>query len=345
MKLIKVAVVGASGYSGAELVRLLSNHPQVDLCAIGSRQWAGHKIADVHGHLAAIDLCFVDSKKLKWGDFDLVFFATPSGVAMRLAPQAIAAGTKVIDISADFRLDDMALWETWYGQKHTAGDCLSQAVYGLCEFHAVAIKQAQLIANPGCYPTAILLSLLPLLKLDLIEAKGIKTSAISGLSGAGLQAKTDLLLTEASANVSAYAASGHRHLPEMLQEMHLINPEIELDFVPHLAPMSRGIHATSFVTLKSGVDAMQAQECLQNYYADSFFVDVQPLGMHPRSADVYGSNMCRLAVHATPNINQLVVLSVIDNLIKGAAGSAIQNMNLMFGLVESTGLPYLGMRP
>lgn len=345
-KTISVALIGAAGYSGAELLRLLMNHPGVAVQAVTSRTHLGKPVSSVHPHLrGSTSLEFVDPERLHWKDFDLVFFATPSGVAMRHIPAVLKAHARVIDVSADFRLRDAKEWAHWYNEEHLAPQLLSEAVYGMPEFHAERVASARLVANAGCYPTAILLALLPLLSAQCVNPETLRVSAVSGLSGAGRQTKEAYMLTEAHASVNAYAASGHRHLPEMLQQLRAFAANACLEFVPHLAPMSRGIHATVFADLSAGVVASKALEVLNKHYQQAPFVDVMAMGDYPRSGDVCGSNMCRLAIHPSSEDGRIIILSVIDNLLKGAAGLALENMNLMFGWPQTLGLPVSGTRP
>jgi N-acetyl-gamma-glutamyl-phosphate reductase len=346
-KAIRVAVVGAAGYSGGELLRLLALHPHVGALIPCSRTHAGKHVDQVHTNLPAeVFAPFTDTKDLRWKDCDLVFFATPSGVAMDSAVAALEAGVRVIDVSADFRLRDAQEWAQWYGQKHSASQLLPEAVYGLPEFQMAEIAKARLVANPGCYPVSILLALLPLLEQNCIAEDQIRVSAISGLSGAGRQSAPHYMLTETHSSINAYAASGHRHLPEILQQMRTIKPGAELEFVPHLAPMSRGIHSTIFVDLtEQNMPVAQLHKILAQRYEATPFVQIMPVGDYPRSGDVCGSNLCKIGVHPSSKKGRAVVVSVIDNLIKGAAGIAVQNMNLMHGWKETTGLSSAGMRP
>lgn len=345
-KAIAVAVVGASGYSAGELLRLLSAHPGVAIRAISSRSYEGKPLGEAHPHLRALDsLVFQHPDGLDWGSFDLVFFATPSGVAMRNAPKVLKAGARVIDVSSDFRMQDVAEWERWYKIKHAAPQLLAKAVYGIPEFYSERIAETKLLANPGCYPTAILLALLPLLKAKCVDPGSLRAVGISGLSGAGKKMESPYMLTEAHASVNAYAISGHRHLPEMMEQLRAFAPDAALEFVPHLAPMSRGIYATIFADTVSGASARDAHAVLDKYYSDALFVDVLPMGTYPRSGDVCGSNVCRLGLSASPGKGRLTIFSAIDNLIKGASGLAVENMNIMFGLPADTGLTALGMRP
>ena len=345
-KKLSVAIIGAAGYSGVELLRLLSTHPYVEVRAITSRTHAGKALEQVHSQFIANAFPkFTDPDHLRWEDHGLIFFATPSGVAMRNADKALQHGTRIIDVSADFRLHDPKEWAKWYGEKHLATKLLPEAVYGLPEFYRDDIAKTRLLANPGCYPTTILLAVMPLLAGDCIAEDTIRVSAISGLSGAGRQTSLKYMLTETHSSVNAYAASGHRHLAEMLQQLRAINPKTRLEFVPHLAPMSRGIHATIFVDLKANTSVEQLHKALEQHYQSAPFVEVMPMGAYPRSGDVCASNLCKIAVHPSSEPGRAIILSVTDNLVKGAAGLAVQNMNLMYDWPEETGLSVTGIRP
>ncbi len=346
---IAVGLVGGTGYTGAELMRLAAGHPELRLDYVTARELAGEAVAATHPQLrGVVDLDFsaVDAERL--AACDVVFTATPHGVAMRLVPELLALNPalKVVDLSADFRLRDGAEWQRWHGQPHTAPEQLAEAVYGLPEYHREAIATARLVANPGCYPTAVILALAPLLELGLVRPAPLFASAVSGTSGAGRAPAVPQLLAEAGGGIGAYGVQGHRHLPEIEQALRGQDGAAELTFVPHLGPMARGIHATLCAVLADeSMDDEALCSALQGRYADEPFVDVLPPGGHPRSGDVRGGNLCRLAVHRPQGRAVVVVLSVIDNLVKGAAGQALQNMNLMFGLPETQGLTVGGMAP
>lgn len=344
--MIKVGIVGGTGYTGVELLRLLSQHPDVDVAAITSRSEAGVNVTDMYpnlrGHYDALTFSEPDAKQL--GALDAVFFATPHGVAHALAGELLDNGTRVIDLSADFRLRDSAEWSQWYGQPHGAPVLLNEAVYGLPELHRYAIQKARLIAVPGCYPTAVQLGYLPLLEAGLIDAEQLIADCKSGVTGAGRGAKVPSLMAEASESMKAYGASGHRHLPEICQGLGDIHGQaVKLTFVPHLTPMIRGIHATLYGQLNAEPQDLQA--LFEARYANEPFVDVMPAGSHPETRSVKGINTCRLAIHRPANANTVVVLSVIDNLVKGASGQAIQNLNLMFGMPETRGLEAPALMP
>lgn len=335
---LKIGIVGGTGYTGVELLRLLVTHPEVELSVITSRSEAGTKVADMFPNLRGhtdIEFTVPDDKALQ--ACDLVFFATPNGIAMKSVPALVDSGTKVIDLAADFRLQDTAEWETWYGEPHACEAHLKEAVYGLPEVNAEAIKAARLVANPGCYPTAVQLGFLPLIEAGVIDTTRLVADCKSGVSGAGRGAAVGSLYSEVNESFKAYKVDGHRHLPEIRQGLARAMPSGKpgLTFVPHLVPMTRGIHATLYATLTQEVDI---QALFEQRYNEATFVDVLPAGTHPETRSVRTSNMCRLAVFQPQGENTVVILSVIDNLVKGAAGQAVQNMNLMFGFAEDCGL-------
>lgn len=342
---IRAGVVGATGYTGVELLRLLLGHPQARIEAVTSRGNAGRRVDETFPNLRGFcDLAFVDPGSSSLASCDVVFFATPNGTAMEVAPALLDAGVRVIDLAADFRLRDPALWEQWYGMPHACPELLGEAVYGLPELNREAVRGARLVANPGCYPTAVALGYLPLLEAGVISTEGLIADAKSGASGAGRNAKLHILLAEASESFCAYGASGHRHLPEIAQSLgQMAGKSPGLTFVPHLLPMIRGIHATLYATLLPGEADLQA--LFEGRYADEPFVDVMPPGSHPETRSVRTANTCRIAVHRPQDGDRVVVLSVIDNLVKGAAGQAVQNMNLMFGLPETAGLDRIPALP
>ncbi len=343
--MIKVAIVGGTGYTGVELLRLLAAHPEVELKAITSRSEAGQAVADMFPNLRGhVDLAFCEPDQAGLTECDAVFFATPNGIAMQHAPALLEAGVRVIDLAADFRLKDPAEWAQWYGQSHACPELLAEAVYGLPEFHRAAVAKARLVANPGCYPTAVQLGFLPLLENGLVDASRLIADAKSGVSGAGRKASVGTLLGEASESFKAYAVPGHRHLPEIRQGLQQVTAStVGLTFVPHLTPMIRGIHATLYAELT--VEAADLQQLYETRYANEPFVDVLPMGSHPETRSVRGANTCRLSIHRPQGGKTLVVLSVIDNLVKGAAGQAVQNMNIMFGLPETSGLNNIALLP
>ena len=343
--MIRVGVVGGTGYTGVELLRLLLRHPDVTVSLITSRGEAGRRLDDLFPSLrGACDLRFTDPADADYRSCEVVFFATPHNVAMREVPDLIKQGIRVVDLSADFRLKDVATWEQWYGETHVAPDLCGDAVYGLPEMHREAIRTAQLVACPGCYPTAVQLGFLPLLEADVIDASRLIASCGSGVSGAGRQAKLGGLLTEAGESLSAYGVAGHRHLPEMEQGLAAMGRgPVNLTFVPHLVPMSRGIHATLFAPLTDESSDLQA--LYETRYADEPSVVVLPQGEHPATRNVRGANTCQIAVAQPQSRDTVVVMSVIDNLVKGAAGQAVQAMNLMVGQSETLGLEGVALAP
>jgi len=343
--MIKVAIVGGTGYTGVELLRLLAMHPDVSLQVITSRSEKGIRVSDMFPNLRGhVDICFSEPDVTVFTECDLVFFATPNGIAMKMVPELLDAGVKVIDLAADFRLNSENEWQHWYGEPHACPELLDQAVYGLPELNRSAIASANLVANPGCYPTSVQLAYAPLLKNNLIDPLSLIADCKSGASGAGRKANVANLLAECSESVKAYGVSGHRHQPEIVQELQKIsNDRIQLTFVPHLMPMIRGIHSTLYTKLIK-LDA-DLQEVLETHYANEPFVDVLPANSHPETRSVKGANMCRLSIHRSDQTNTVIILSVIDNLIKGAAGQAVQNMNIMFGFEETKGLQNIAIMP
>lgn len=344
MQKIKVGIVGGTGYTGVELLRLLAVHPQVELVAITSRGEAGMPVADMFPSLRGyVSLPFVDPAQVDLGQCDVVFFATPNGVAMQQTRALLDKGVRVIDLAADFRIQEIAVWEKWYGMTHACPDLVAEAVYGLPEQNRAQIRGARLIANPGCYPTAVQLGFMPLLEAGVIDSAYLIADTKSGVSGAGRKAEVHSLFAEAGDNFKAYGVAGHRHLPEISQGLARMHGDaVGLTFVPHLTPLIRGIHATLYARLTGQVDL---QALFEARYADERFVDVLPKGMHPETRSVRGSNQCRIAVHQPQGGDTVVVLSVIDNLVKGAAGQAVQNMNIMFDLDESSGLNVVPLLP
>ncbi len=342
--MIKVGIVGGTGYTGVELLRLLANHPEVSLEVITSRSEAGMAVSELFPNLRGhIDLTFSEPDPAVLAQCDVVFFATPHTVAMALVPELIKRDTRVIDLSADFRLKDQAVWEQWYNTPHTCPELFDKAVYGLPELNRDQIRTAQLVAVPGCYPTATELGFLPLLEAGLINPKQLIADAKTGVSGAGRKAVIPMLMAETSGSFKAYGVSGHRHLPEIREVLSAhCGEDVDLTFIPHLVPMVRGIHATLYGRLNQDADL---QTLFEDRYRDEPFVDVMPAGSMPETRSVNGSNVCRLAVHQPQGSDTVVVLSVIDNLVKGASGQAIHNMNIMFGLNETTGINVIATMP
>lgn len=342
--MVKVGIVGATGYTGVELLRLLALHPGARVSAVTSRKEAGMRVSEMFPSLRGrMDLAFSTPDEAALGDCDVVFFATPNGIAMNEARALLGAGVRVVDLAADFRIRDVAEWQRWYGMEHGAPELLAEAVYGLPEVNRDAIRGARLVANPGCYPTAVQLGFLPLIEAGVVDASALIADCKSGVSGAGRKAEVHTLFAESADNFKAYGVAGHRHLPEIRQGLaRAAGAPVGLTFVPHLTPMVRGIHATLYARLTRDVDL---QSLFEARYAGEAFVDVLPAGAHPETRSVRGANTCRIAVHRPQGGDTVVVLSVIDNLVKGAAGQAVQNMNLMFGLDERAGLDVMPLSP
>lgn len=342
--MIKVGIVGGTGYTGVELLRLLAQHPHVELSAITSRSEAGAPVATMFPSLRGrVGLRFDDPREVELRTCDIVFFATPNGIAMEQAGTLLDAGVRVIDLAADFRIKDPGEWEHWYGMRHASPELIAGAVYGLPEVNRDQIKSARLVANPGCYPTAVQLGFLPLVESGLVDTSNLIADAKSGVSGAGRKAEVHTLFAEASDNFKAYGVPGHRHLPEIRQGLSIAaGKSVCLTFVPHLTPMIRGIHATLYARVSRETDF---QALYEERYSREPFVDVLPFASHPDTRSVRAGNMCRIALHRPQAGDTLVILSVIDNLVKGAAGQAVQNMNIMFGLDECAGLTQIPVLP
>ncbi len=345
--MIKVGIVGGTGYTGVELLRILSKHPQVELVAITSRSEAGQAVADMYPNLRGhVDLKFTVPDHDQLARCDVVFFATPHNVAMQTVPDLVKRGVRIIDLSADFRIRDAELWSKWYGEPHTAADLLDRAVYGLPEVNRDRIRDARLIAAAGCYPTSVQLGFLPLLEKGWIDPNRLIANSASGVSGAGKSAKVDNLFAEVNDSFKAYGVSGHRHLPEIEQGLgDIAGKSVQLTFVPHLLPIVRGIHSTLYAELTSDIPLEQLQQAFEERYANEPFVDVLPKGVLPQTRSVKGANICRISVQRPQGRNTVVVLAVIDNLVKGASGQAVQCMNIMFGLPETQGLDIVALLP
>ena len=343
--MIRAGIVGGTGYTGVELLRLLTLHKQVDITVVTSRSDAGKRVDTVYPSLRGlVDVVFTPPEIELLAECDVVFFATPNGTAMLMAEQLLARGVKVIDLSADFRLKDAAEWSRWYGMEHACPDLIKQAVYGLPEMNREAIRTTKLLACPGCYPTAVQLGFLPLIEKGLIDVQRLIADVKSGVSGAGRKAELATLMSETGESFKAYAVNGHRHLPEISRGLEMAaNQSVGLTFVPHLTPMIRGIHATLYAHLSTDVEDIQA--IFEQRYAHEYFVDVLPPGSHPDTRSVRGSNNCQISIHQPQGGRTLVILAVIDNLVKGAAGQAVQNMNLMFGMDEKQGLEVVALYP
>jgi len=347
-KQIKVGIVGGTGYTGVELLRMLSQHPNVALTAITSRKEDGMPVAEMFPNLRGhVSLAFSTPEKAPLTGCDVVFFATPHGVAMAQANELLAAGVKIIDLAADFRLQDTKVFEQWYKMPHACPEVLAQSVYGLVEVNRSKIAAAKVIGNPGCYPTTVLLGLAPLLGgAPLIDLNDIVVDAKSGVSGAGRKAEVGTLLSEASDNFKAYGVAGHRHHPEIKEQLdRLAGAPVGLTFVPHLVPMIRGMFSTIYANILPQAHGVDFQALFEARYRDEAFVDVMPAASLPETRSVKASNTLRIALHRPGNGNKLIILVIQDNLVKGAAGQAIQNMNLMFDLPESTGLNHVAILP
>lgn len=348
-KQIKVGIVGGTGYTGVELLRLLAQHPNVQLQAITSRKEDGVPVADMYPSLRGrVDLKFQTPDTARLDECDVVFFATPHGVAMSQAKELTEKGVRIIDLAADFRLQDTSAFEKWYKMPHSCPDILAESVYGLVELNRKHIANAKVIGNPGCYPTTVILGLLPLLEggRNLIDVQHIIADSKSGVSGAGRTASVGTLYSEAGDNFKAYGVAGHRHHPEISEQLSRIaGKNVGLTFVPHLVPMIRGMFSTIYARILPEALDTDFQALFEQRYADEAFVDVMPAGSMPETRSVRASNQLRIAVHRPDNGDQLVVLVVQDNLVKGASGQAVQNMNLMFGLPEDAGLDAIAVLP
>jgi len=345
---IKVGIVGGTGYTGVELLRLLAIHPDVELTAITSRGEAGMPVSDMFPSLRGyVDLAFTDPATSNLNACDVVFFATPHGVAMSQAQALLAANVKVIDLAADFRLQDTAVFEKWYKMPHSCPDILTHAVYGIPELNREQIKSAQVIGNPGCYPTTVLLGLAPLLEQGLVDFSApIIADSKSGVSGAGRKAEVATLFAESSDSMKAYGVAGHRHHPEIHAQLtQLAKTDLQFIFVPHLIPMIRGMLSTIYVKLAPQAKDLDLQALYEGRYRHERFVDVMPAGSLPETRSVRGSNQIRIALHKQAEAGYLTLVVVQDNLVKGAAGQAVQNMNIMFGLPEATGLQVVPLLP
>ncbi|MDH5472706.1 MAG: N-acetyl-gamma-glutamyl-phosphate reductase [Gammaproteobacteria bacterium] len=343
--MIKAGVVGGTGYTGVELLRLLVAHPGVELSVITSRSEAGLSVAELFPNLRGhVDICFQMPQLDDLRECDVVFFATPNGTAMSMVPELLDAGVKVIDLAADFRLKSPIEWQQWYGIEHTCPEVLEEAVYGMPEINREKISKARIVANPGCYPTAVTLGFLPLIEQGLVDDQHLIADAKSGVSGAGRGTSIGSLLCEASESIKPYGVNGHRHLPEIKQTLKWVSGhQVGLTFVPHLTPMIRGIEASLYAVLKS--DQVDLHSLYAQRYQDEPFVDVMPEGSFPETRSVKGSNMCRISVFRPQQGDTVVVSSVIDNLVKGAAGQAVHNMNIMFRLDETMGISHVALLP
>jgi N-acetyl-gamma-glutamyl-phosphate reductase len=343
--MVKVGIVGGTGYTGVELLRLLALHEEAEVVAITSRAESGRRVDDLYPNLRGhYELAFSEPDVARLAACDIVFFATPHNVAMNLVPELLQAGARVVDLSADYRIRDAALWSQWYGEPHASPQILDQAVYGLPEVNRADIAGASLVACPGCYPTSVQLGLIPLLARGLVDPGHLIASSASGVSGAGRQAKVDNLLSEVADSFKAYAVAGHRHLPEIEQGLaDVAGGPVQVTFVPHLLPMIRGIHSTLYARLVDDGEDLQA--LYESWYAGEPFVDVLPAGTFPQTRTVKGANRCQISLQVPQGRDTVVVMAAIDNLVKGASGQAVQNMNIMLGLPEDMGLKQVGLLP
>lgn len=346
--MIRVGIVGATGYSGVELIRLLAGHPHVKVANLYSSTSEGESLASVFPHVQALELpvlAKIDAGQMG-ADNDVIFLATPAGVSAELSPELVKNGAKVIDLSGDFRLKDGAAYTQWYKRQPAADEWLQKAVYGLSEWKKEEIAGAELIANPGCYPTAALLGMIPLAKSGWVNPKSWIIDAKSGVSGAGRGVSLGVHYSEINESIHAYKVSFHQHTPEIEQEL-TGQAELEqlIQFTPHLVPMTRGILVTAYGQLEKAAALSELQELYQSSYAGKPFVRLRQPGSHPRTKEVYGSNYCDIALHVDDRTGRVIVLSVIDNVVKGAAGQAVQNMNIMLGLPETAGLPLVPLFP
>ncbi len=346
---LRTAILGASGYTGAELLRFLIHHPNIDIVALTGESKAGLKMGEVFPHLSFYDLpTLIKTDDVDWSTLDVVFCALPHATTQRVIYKAFASNPalRIIDLSADFRLRDISAYASWYGHEHFAPDLQAEAVYGLTEQYRSDIQRARLVANPGCYTTTSILPLLPLFKAGLIETDNVIIDAKSGATGAGRAAKEASLFTEVSEGFHAYGVGHHRHMAELDQEFSIAaKQDVKVCFTPHLLPINRGILATIYVKLQAGYKAEDAYEQLEAAYEGEVFVKVLPFGQIPATRSVRGSNMCAIGLTKDRQDKRLILVSVLDNLVKGAAGQAIQNMNAMYGLDETTGLKFVPLFP
>ena len=338
--MINVGIVGSTGYGGCELVRFLLTHPNVHIERVSSRTYSDQEYSDVYkGYFTLLDQKCVDENLEKYLDnVDVVFFATPQGVCAKMVSEEVLKKVKVIDLSADYRIKDVETYESWYGIKHASPEFIQEAVYGLCEINREDVKNARLIANPGCYPTCSILSIYPLAKAGLIDMDTLIIDAKSGTSGAGRGAKVQNLYCEVNESIKAYGVASHRHTPEIEEQLgYVSSSKVLLNFTPHLIPMNRGILITAYASLKEGVSEEDVKKAY-DIYKDEYFVRVLKEGNVPEVRNVKCSNFVDVAYKVDPRTHRVIMMGAMDNLVKGAAGQAIQNMNIMFGLDEKTGL-------
>ena len=348
MKMIRIGIIGSTGYAGNELVRLLLQRSDVQIVWYGSHSYIGKKYADVYRNFfKLVDAdCLDDNLEELVETVDVVFTATPQGLCASLVSEAVLNKIKVIDLSADFRIKDVNIYETWYGIEHKSPQFIGEAVYGLCELHREKVKNARLIANPGCYPTCSILSIQPALKAGLIKPSSIIIDAKSGTSGAGRGAKVQNLYCEVNETIKAYGVTNHRHTPEIEEQLsYIAGEEVKLNFTPHLVPMNRGILITAYADLVHPVNYDEVKAVYDKCYSDEHFVRVLEKDICPETRNVHGSNYVDVNFKLDERTNRIIMMGAMDNLVKGAAGQAIQNMNIMFGLPEETGLLQVPMFP
>lgn len=346
--MIKAGIIGSTGYAGQELVRLLLRHPQTEIVWYGSRSYIDKKYADVYKNMfKLVDLsCKADDMDTLAKEADVIFTATPQGLCASLINEEMLQNTKIIDLSADFRIKDVNIYEKWYGIKHASPDYIKEAVYGLCEINRKDIEGRRLVANPGCYTTCSILTIYPLAKEGLIDMSSIIIDAKSGTSGAGRGAKTDNLFCEVNENMKAYGVCSHRHTPEIEQQLSYASGEaVTLTFTPHLVPMNRGILVTAYASLKAGVTERSVRAAYEKYYENEKFIRLLDSGECPQTRWVEGSNYTDISYKIDSRTNRIVMMGAIDNLVKGAAGQAVQNMNILFGFDEAMGLDLIPMFP
>ena len=346
--MIKAGIIGSTGYAGQELVRLLLQHPQAEIVWYGSRSYIDQKYADVYRNMFWLvdEKCLDDNMKELAEQADVVFTATPQGLCASLVNEEILSKTKIVDLSADFRIKDVKVYEKWYGIEHKSPEFIGEAVYGLCEINRQDIKRARLVANPGCYTTCSILTMYPLVKEGLVDPDTIIFDAKSGTSGAGRGAKLPNLFCEVNESIKAYGVTNHRHTPEIEEQLgYAAGREIMINFTPHLVPMNRGILVTAYASLKQGVEEGQVRAAYEKYYEKEYFIRLLEKGIYPETRWVEGSNFVDIGYKIDDRTHRIVAMGAIDNLVKGAAGQAVQNMNLLFDLPENTGLQLVPMFP
>ncbi len=346
--MIKAGIIGATGYTGEELVRILLGHPETDIVWYGSQSHIDEKYADIYRNVGKLveDACLDENMEALADEADVIFTATPQGYCASMISEEILENAKVIDLSADFRLKDASVYEQWYGIKHAAPEFLDEAVYGLCELNREKIKDARLIANPGCYTTCSILAAYPLIKEGVIDPSTLIIDAKSGTSGAGRGAKVDDLYCEVNENIKAYGVGTHRHTPEIEEQLsYAAGKDVIVSFTPHLVPMNRGILVTAYASAKEGATEEEIREIYEEYYGSETFIRILPPGVCPETRWVKGSNYVDLGVKLDQRTGRVVMMGALDNLVKGAAGQAVQNMNLLFSLPENTGLKLIPAFP